>query len=498
MHVYPAINRESSRLGAQGCTDALGDAMSASREVKIGERKNLFKNGLFEINKLVVSHMQGDGKMSVDQERLVFDRGNAAAVLLFNTDTRCVVVVDQFRAPTLGVGNADGWLTETAGGGWLTEAPAGVVDKPESPIRTAVRETLEETGYEVQEPKQGQAEQDGDLKLIAKFFSSPGGSSELIYLYFAKVSAAKKKANGGGLSDEDLRVREIPVEELFEMIKTQRIEDPKLLIGALYLREELRELGKNPLATSKVEYHFIKNPGISIGYITGPIYGVCDDNRVSIWVNSENEDMVMDRFNGTTISASIRFLGAAKDVAGNLTEDTVAEELTNAVGSQAPVPIGAVFKTGAGGLEVTHGVHKILHVATVKGARPALNFRANLGTRATVPIGFKADPDDLTTCVYNVLEEADRSNQGVWRRVWRWVSGRNASNSILFPVIGAGDGGLRVDQVVSKLIEAAIGYLDSNSARTTIKEVYFLAYTAAHKNALDAELRTHCGKTLNC
>src|SRR6202022_1473547 len=100
------------------------------------------------------------------------------------------------------------------------------------PIRTAIRETLEETGYEVQEPKHGQVEQDGDLRLIANFFSSPGGSSELLYLYFAKVSNAKKGAEGGGLPNEDIKIREIPIEELFEMIKAKQIEDPKLLIGA--------------------------------------------------------------------------------------------------------------------------------------------------------------------------------------------------------------------------------------------------------------------------
>jgi hypothetical protein len=38
------------------------------------------------------------------------------------------------------------------------------------------------------------------------------------------------------------------------------------------------------------------------------------------------------------------------------------------LGGQTPVKIGTVFKTGAGALEATHGVDKILHVATVKGA----------------------------------------------------------------------------------------------------------------------------------
>jgi len=468
--------------------------MSAPRDVQISGQESVFKSDFCEINKLIVSHTQKNGSMSPDQERLVFRRGNAAAVLLFNLDTKCVVLVEQFRAPTLGNNSlADGWLTEVAGGGRLTEAVAGVIEEPESPIRTAIRETMEETGYEVREPTAETGEQDGDLRLIAKFFSSPGGSSEIIYLYFAKVRNANKKRDGGGVGKEDITVREMPVDELFYLIKLNRIEDPKLLIGALLLQEELKELGRQPLATQKIKYFLIEQPELCIGYVTGPIYGVRGkENGVSIWVNSENEDMVMDRFNGKTISASIRFLGAAKDGAGNLTEDTVAEELANALSGRAPVRIGTVFETGSGDLETTHSVNKIFHVATVKGARFPLGFKADLGTRAAVPVGFRADPEDLMLCVNNVLAEADLSNRRWWRRLW-W---RKNSKSILFPMIGAGDGGLRIEQVVPRLVDAAIGYLLANHLKTTIKEVYFLAYTAAHKSALDFELKKHCGKEL--
>jgi nudix-type nucleoside diphosphatase (YffH/AdpP family) len=485
--------------------------MSGSRDVEIRDRKFVFTSDFCKINKLTLSYRQKDGLMSPDQERLVFERGNAAAVLLFNLDTNCVVLVNQFRAPTLGDdGIADGWATEVAGGR-LTEAVAGVIDKPESAIRTAIRETKEETGYEVREPNEDGDEQDGDLKLIAKFFPSPGGSSELIYLYFAKVRNANKTGEGGGVRDgvrnEDISVQEIPVEDLFRQIRQKRIEDPKLLIGALWLQEDLRDLGRRPLATARVRYPFKNNPELSVGYITGPIHNVCGDNSVSIWVNSENEDMVMDRFNGKTISAAIRFLGAAKDDAGNLTEDTIADELTNGLGGRTPVKIGTVFKTSAGALEATHGVDKILHVATVKGARAALDFDASIGMRATVPIGFRAHLDDLELCMKNVLVAADKSNGGFWRGLFA----RTHSKSILFPMIGAGDGGLGIDEVAPKLVQAAVDYLRANvenkakdkgngrvASKTTIKEVYFLAYTAAHRHALDAALRSYCGTVLEC
>jgi nudix-type nucleoside diphosphatase (YffH/AdpP family) len=467
--------------------------MSAFRNVEIRKQATLFQDDFCKINELIVSHMKSDGSMSAEQRRLVFDRGNAAAVLLFNTDTNCVVLVNQFRAPTLGNdGVADGWLTEAAGGGRLTEVTAGIVDKPESPIRTAIRETREETGYAFTEPREDSGEQGGDLRLIAKFFPSPGASSELIYLYFAKVTNGDKRCNGGGIGDEDIAVKEMPVEELFGLIRQHRIEDPKLLIGALWLQEELKELGRKPLATTKVKYSLKDFPDLSIGYITGPIHNVCDEHRVSIWVNSENEDMIMDRFNGKTISAIIRFLGAAKDDDGNLTEDTIADHLASKLGGRAPVKIGTVIQTGSGNLEATHRVDKVFHVAAVKGARAALHFPASVGMRAMVPMGFKADPNDLELCVANVLAAADKSNGGVWRKLFR----RRHSESILFPIIGAGDGGVRLEDAVPQLVKSAIAYLRAAHSSTTIKEVYFLAYTAAHKHALDVELNSRRGLDL--
>jgi hypothetical protein len=75
-----------------------------------------------------------------------------------------------------------------------------------------------------------------------------------------------------------------------------------------------------------------------------------DVQDVSIWVNSENEDMIMDRFIGRSISANIRYLGADKDGSENVVEDLVNDELIEAVGRRAPVRIGTVIETGPGEL----------------------------------------------------------------------------------------------------------------------------------------------------
>jgi len=95
-----------------------------------------------------------------------------------------------------------------------------------------IRETLEETGYKIKEPL-----------LICKFFSSPGGTSERIFLYFAKVSETERLGKGGGLADEDIKVIQIGVNDLFDRLARGMIDDPKLAIGACWLQSHMAELG---------------------------------------------------------------------------------------------------------------------------------------------------------------------------------------------------------------------------------------------------------------
>ena len=74
--------------------------MNASRRVEIRSQKRLFDD-FFKIDELIVLHQRYDGSMSGAERRLVFERGDAVAVLLFDADARSVVLVEQFRPPTL-------------------------------------------------------------------------------------------------------------------------------------------------------------------------------------------------------------------------------------------------------------------------------------------------------------------------------------------------------------------------------------------------------------
>jgi ADP-ribose pyrophosphatase len=202
--------------------------MSGQRRVEIRGQHRLL-NDFFKVDEVTVAHQRYDGTMSADERRLVFERGDAIAVLLFDKRTRSVVTVEQFRLPALIARRRENPATSD---GWITELMAGMIDEGESATQAVVRETFEETGYRIE-----------NLKPIGTFFSSPGGSSERFFLYCALVSAAQREGRGGGLAgEEDIKVFQIAVEDLFDRLAAGVIEDPKLAIAGYWLKDNIDRL----------------------------------------------------------------------------------------------------------------------------------------------------------------------------------------------------------------------------------------------------------------
>jgi nudix-type nucleoside diphosphatase (YffH/AdpP family) len=190
------------------------------------ERERRAFDDIFNIDEFLVSHEQIDGTMSAGQRRLVFERGDAVGVLLLNVESKSVVLVEQFRVAVLVGRRRDDRSTTD---GWITETVAGVIDANETPEAAAIREAFEETGYQIQEPR-----------LISKFFTSPGGVSERVFLYFAEVTDTDRIGKGGGIDDEDVKVVQLAIDELLDQLAHGSIEDSKLLIGANWLQHRLK------------------------------------------------------------------------------------------------------------------------------------------------------------------------------------------------------------------------------------------------------------------
>ncbi|MDR6319984.1 macro domain-containing protein [Actinoplanes couchii] len=199
-------------------------------------------------------------------------------------------------------------------------------------------------------------------------------------------------------------------------------------------------------------------PACVIGIRPGRILRVHD---MQIWVNSENTDMEMARFNEFSISSIIRYHGALRDAAGHVVDDVIAGELSRAVGGHRPVAPGAAFVTGPGALVGTHGVRRIIHVAAVQG-EPGAGFRQIRHVGA---------------CVANALALAERL-----------AADDPAIRFILFPMLGAGMAGASVTQTATELVAAAADHLESTPG-SLLHGIRFLAYADAERVALGEALR---------
>lgn len=180
---------------------------------------------LFHIEEAVLSHERFDGTMSPDLTRVNFERGDGVGVLLYASDTDDVVLVEQFRYPVY-ASDPPGASTDR---GWLVEIVAGIKDAEGRVV--AQRELLEETGYELSDP----------LEHLTTFYASPGGSSERIELYLARVKQVHGIRERAGLpaESEDIRPVAIPLVDALTMVRDGRIQDAKTLIALLMLRDRL-------------------------------------------------------------------------------------------------------------------------------------------------------------------------------------------------------------------------------------------------------------------
>jgi exonuclease III len=93
--------------------------------------------------------------------------------------------------------------------------------------------------------------------------------------------------------------------------------------------------------------------GKHIGILTGDLQFV--QEKIDIWVNSENTNMQMARFYDRSGSAVIRYFGAKRDDRGRVVEDTIAIELAKVMGGDASVDPGTIIVTTAGELVGTRG-----------------------------------------------------------------------------------------------------------------------------------------------
>jgi len=181
--------------------------------VRVLEKRYVFED-LFKIEEAVIEHRKHDGAWSEPARQLSVERGDSVAALLVNRDSGRLVLVEQFRYPTL-----------EKGSGWMTEIVAGGFEEDETADAAITREIREETGYDVE-----------DLEPIATFYVSPGGTSERVFLYYGEVSGAPDSTIGLGVGDEDIRIIEKTADQLWDDFLAGEQQDAKTIIALFWLR----------------------------------------------------------------------------------------------------------------------------------------------------------------------------------------------------------------------------------------------------------------------
>jgi len=177
-------------------------------------RKEVLSDNWYTLYKYTYEYQKDDGEWET-QIRESYDRGNGAAILLYNKQKGTVILTKQFRMPTYVNGNPSGMMIEVC---------AGLLDgaNPEDCIR---KEVEEETGYQIRH-----------VKKVFESYMSPGSVTEILYFFIGEYEEQMKVGAGGGAEDEseNIEVLEVLIDEALDMIHNGEIKDAKTIMLLQY------------------------------------------------------------------------------------------------------------------------------------------------------------------------------------------------------------------------------------------------------------------------
>lgn len=184
-------------------------------KVKIIGIKNLSKVH-YKLDKVDFEFQTNNGSWQT-QSRECYDRGDGAAILLYNPTKKTVILTKQFRMPSYLNGNATGMMIEVC---------AGLLDE-NNPEACIIKEVEEETGFKISHPKK-----------VLELYSTPGAVTEKIYYFIAEYNDGMKISAGGGLEEEheEIEVLEINYETALDMVSKGEINDAKTVVLLQYAK----------------------------------------------------------------------------------------------------------------------------------------------------------------------------------------------------------------------------------------------------------------------
>lgn len=184
-------------------------------DVELISKKTLYK-GFFRMNEYRFKHRLFKGGWSAEVKREVFERGHAGVLLAYDPKRDEVVLIEQIRIPAY----------ETSQTPWLLEVIAGMVEEGESPEEVVRREATEEAGITI-----------GRCKPIVSYLSSPGGTSERMYVYVGEVDVTTATGiHGLACENEDIRVHVVSREQAYQWVEEGIIDNAASVIALQWLQ----------------------------------------------------------------------------------------------------------------------------------------------------------------------------------------------------------------------------------------------------------------------
>ena len=193
-------------------------------DVRLKPIENLY-DGFFKINLYQFKHALFAGGESEVIRREILERGDAVAVLPYDPVTEQVLLIEQIR-----IGAIKSKHTP-----WLLECIAGMTDGSEDYESVVKKEAFEEAGLNLTE-----------LEFMLSYLSSPGGTTERLFLYLAHADLSQMSTGIYGLETEgeDIKTHIMDLDEAFERLNRGEIDNAATVICLQWLalnRDRIRK-----------------------------------------------------------------------------------------------------------------------------------------------------------------------------------------------------------------------------------------------------------------
>lgn len=204
------------RLAPMGAARASAERRIATRHSSMAESSPaewelISSQRLHEYDKLKVRNDEVRSPRTGETLSYQIVEGPDGVTVLAVTPDRELVLVEQYRAAVRRV---------------TLEIPGGLMDDGEEPTATGIRELQEETGFVA-----------GDARLLGTMLLNPSWETSRVHVVLALD--ARRTASMDLDPGEDVRVRTVPVDEVWDMLRDGRIEAATTVAALSFLRLHL-------------------------------------------------------------------------------------------------------------------------------------------------------------------------------------------------------------------------------------------------------------------